>query len=141
MDWSFPMLNKQLIFDTVITKLREQGDPSFAHGSCAYQADNGNKCAFGHLMDPTKYDPDFEDNPVAPPIHGQTLMGKHISQRIRDAMRPEFGTFETDDDLVFISDVQRKLHDELADEPNFADCLEVAGMTFARTYKLVFTPA
>lgn len=132
------MLNRQLIFDTVMKRLREQGQPSFEHGSCAYLTNKGHKCAFGHLMNMDDYDPAFEDNAVSPPRHNARPEQIFMAQRIRNAMDPQFGTFETDDDLTFIGDVQRKLHDEIADEPNFGECLEVAGMSFARTYKLVF---
>lgn len=43
---------KQETFDFVLTKIREQGRPSYSpeEGTCFYRGPNGTKCAVGHLI-------------------------------------------------------------------------------------------
>lgn len=53
-------LTKQQIFDTVLTKLREQGRASMQGTGCAYRGEGGLKCAVGHLMPDNAYDPAYE---------------------------------------------------------------------------------
>lgn len=59
----------QALFDTVLTKLREQkvaAGTVTARGNfvCRYRGDNGAKCAVGHLIPDENYDPEFEGSGV-----------------------------------------------------------------------------
>lgn len=63
-------MNKQEIFDTVVTHLRKQGkratrvssyyggDPTDT--ACAYRSSDGSSCAFGCLIQDSEYNPRFE---------------------------------------------------------------------------------
>jgi hypothetical protein len=50
----------QEVFDYSVSKVIEQGAPAYQGGACVYRAMNGNKCAFGHLIPDSLYDPRFE---------------------------------------------------------------------------------
>lgn len=59
------MLTAQQIFDTVLTRLREQGQPSIKINgtdipSCLYRGPNGLKCAVGWLIPDNAYHSKFE---------------------------------------------------------------------------------
>ena len=127
------MLNKQLIFDTVVQKLKTQGEASMEAGSCVYLAANGYKCAYGHLMDPKQYSTAFEDSSL-------TVAESCITQRLLAALDPIYGTAETNADRDFLAEIQLKLHDEL-DEEHFVDELINAAVVFAKKYGLTETPS
>ena len=50
----------QEVFDYSVSKVIEQGAPSLRGTACVYRAMNGNKCAFGHLIPDSLYEPHFE---------------------------------------------------------------------------------
>ena len=54
-------MDKQEIFDTVVTNLRLQGCKSEVGGACMYRGPNNTKCAAGHLIPDKLYDPDMEN--------------------------------------------------------------------------------
>ena len=51
----------QEVFDFAIGKVIEQGVPAMYAGDCVYRASYGRKCAFGHLIPDSLYDPFFEN--------------------------------------------------------------------------------
>ncbi len=53
-------LIQQKILDFVAKKLGEQGVRSFGQGHCLYRGPGGTKCAVGHLIPDTLYDPGME---------------------------------------------------------------------------------
>lgn len=59
-------MNRQEIFDTVLTKLREQvyRSDSSGVGGCAYRGSNGRKCAVGHLIPDAIYSREMENKTV-----------------------------------------------------------------------------
>ncbi len=44
------MLTQQEVFDTVRTKMKEQGEPSFESNACRMRTTDGLRCAYGCLL-------------------------------------------------------------------------------------------
>lgn len=76
-------LTKQQIFDTVLTKLREQGVASeTSDGQCLYRGPNGLKCAVGHLIPDNVFKRDWEHrNAGTLPDEAYQAMGVALSDR------------------------------------------------------------
>jgi hypothetical protein len=54
-------MNHQEIFNKVLDALRKQGHASInKNGSCMYRAENGDRCAVGHLISDEAYSPELE---------------------------------------------------------------------------------
>lgn len=60
-------MNKQKIFDTIITHLWKQGERSLQKkgGDCAYRGKHGSMCAVGILISDDEYDPIWDLNVLA----------------------------------------------------------------------------
>jgi len=54
-------MDKQLIFDTAVNGIREQGKRAIKDTKCVYRAPDGCKCAVGHMIPDDKYDPRLEN--------------------------------------------------------------------------------
>lgn len=57
-------MNRQQIFDTVVSKLLIQGQNSVDEVVCRYRGPEGRKCAIGHLIPDELYNPDFETRSI-----------------------------------------------------------------------------
>lgn len=130
------MLNKQLILDTVLTKLREQGEPSMLGGACFYyNPEEGLKCAYGHLMDMDKYSPTFEDNSLCVAPYNSTIAVEGLIA----ALDPIYGTVETDAEHEFLTEIQYALHDNISNvSGNFLSALETQAAAFASKHALTY---
>lgn len=54
----------QSIFDQAVQGVLDQGQPSFdpIYKECLYRGPNGSRCAAGHLLPDSEYNPNFEHN-------------------------------------------------------------------------------
>lgn len=99
------MLNRQLIFDTVVPKLLAQGGRSMGTriGSmrCAYRGEKGRKCAVGHIIPDELYDRELE---------GCSAQKADVLA----VLDPAYGSFSRlHDDHLFLAGMQRSMHDNL----------------------------
>lgn len=76
-------MKAQEIFDTVLTKLREQGKASMDGGLCFYRNYDGSCCAVGHLLTDEEYDAAWEGKTVAGLIN-EGYGDKPFPQRLSD---------------------------------------------------------
>lgn len=97
-------MNRQAVFNTVYTKLREQGKRSVdATGQCMYRAPDGAKCAIGHLIPDELYKGDMEGSST------------YSEGAVADALRQVFGEL-TDKDFEFFMHLQHAHDDWYADD-------------------------
>lgn len=94
-------MDKQEIFDFVISKLHEQGKQCVDElGNCRYRGPNGMKCAIGHLIPDDSYREYFESQSVTYlPI--QKALSKNASHPVYC-----LDISDNDDNLGFLIDLQ-----------------------------------
>lgn len=68
------LLNKQEVFDKIITGLRRQGKQSKDGFFCAYRSADGCKCAVGQLIPDEAYHPMMEGYGVNHPVILEALL-------------------------------------------------------------------
>lgn len=127
------MLNHQLIFTHVLTALRTQAKPALSDmGGCVYIAENGSRCAVGHLIDQSLYTDDMEGAPIG------------NRPNVVAAIKPEFGVSDSVTDPDFLRELQRYMHDSLSDfvddEEGFLLALEKHAKEFALRWLLEYSP-
>lgn len=73
------MLAREMI-DKVDAAMRAQGRPALSRllGACSYRAENGDKCAVGHLIPDELYKPEMEGRGAADLITIYPELKKHI---------------------------------------------------------------
>lgn len=73
----------QQVFDYVVNKLREQGEPCYDEecGICRYRF-NGKKCAVGHLIKDSDYTDDFEEHLVTDKVVADYFIGKQTNIKL-----------------------------------------------------------
>src|SRR5947209_3382215 len=97
----------ELIKD-VTKKLQAQGKRATRGASerfqyqCVYRAEDGRKCAFGHLIPDEMYESEMEGKSACAVLRDFPTVKKHL-ETIYDALAP--------DDLDFIDSIQYLLHD------------------------------
>lgn len=116
------MINRQEIFEKMVTGLYRQGKPSvdLFNGFCKYRGDGGTKCAIGFLIDDSEYDPSLEGSTPLSRVMALFLGNKYN-------FSVEMGQFDSYvdvfayPDLDFLTTAQRTLHDNLKFEKNPVD--------------------
>lgn len=101
-------MNRQEVFDTIVTHLRTQGKPARAAvGNCRYRMEDPNsgevlRCAIGCLIPDELYSPEMEGAGVTPLIFDAEFKGYEL---------PEILINASADDRDFLSQLQR-VHDQ-----------------------------
>ena len=95
-------MNKQEIFDTVVTHLRKQGKrASSIHPNgdtgCMYRTSDGLKCAAGCLIPDEDYNLEFEG--FAIDDHSAALVVRYFSNKFGSAERDLIGELQTTHDF------------------------------------------
>lgn len=132
------IMNKQLVFDTAVKGIRQQGKRSIEKEGCVYRSPDGCKCAVGHLIPDENYDSELEN--FTP-----------VDRCVRKAIAPEFGV--TDVDADFLRELQ-VCHDAAVDFADFSvrqisilnnktpekqeEAVEKAFEAFAKKYRLTY---
>ena len=123
------MLNKQLILNHATAALIAQGRAATgSQGFCVYLNADGEKCAYGHLIDPKKYDPVFEGSMLYTP--------DKYGDQLRKALDPKFGVVETDEDIRFLQTLQFSLHDDNEHSSDFPAAVRSTAKEIGEVYKL-----
>ena len=98
------MLNRQEVFNTVYTKLREQGKRSIVRlknmpPHCMYRGEGGTRRAIGHLIPDELYSEELEGQAIKTSYHTT----KKVS--IKEVLNKVFGEL-TELDIHFLSELQ-----------------------------------
>jgi hypothetical protein len=118
-------MTNQVTFDTVVRAIFAQGRPSVipAEG-CAYRSNDGCRCAAGHLIPDTKYDPKFEGAACWVPAHASdALEANRVSRRVASVLMSE------GHDPEFVKELQ-VAHDEAAAEHETDNAAFIGAFTF-----------
>ena len=120
-------LNRQLAFNDAVLGLFKQKSRSVEENSCMYRGENGNKCAIGFLIPDERYDPELEYRTA-------------VNPEVRSALGDEYGRVVTDDDKMFLAQMQMQIHDTLPCRMPDTDWTDEAFLlacrNFANTYNL-----
>ena len=92
-------MNRQEIFNKAISGIIQQKNPSIRDDHCCYRGMYGRKCAIGHLLSDTEYEPNMDDRD-----------GMSVGQ-----LRSNYGNLPlfnklSNEDAIFLRELQ-KLHD------------------------------
>ena len=110
-------MTKQEMFDTALEGLRKQGEPSMnTYGGCLFRGPFNNKCAVGMLILDEEYNPDME----------------HYSL---DKVVKKCSTLSMED-VEFLLDMQREMHDGPSAEINFVPLMELGAQLVAKKWEL-----
>ena len=119
--------DRQKLFTTAVLGIRKQGGPAFnpQTGACRYRTETGRACAIGHSIPDDEYDAELEgNNPYC----------REVRQALGFKMPPD------NDNLRFLSLMQRRIHDEIVDtvkdDAAFMLLFEEAVRCFAAEYDL-----
>jgi hypothetical protein len=122
------MLDYQKTFDAVLAHLRKQGKRAIDGESCMYRTEDGLKCAIGCLIPDDKYDPKMDE-------FNYTVRNVLILQSIPGI--GDFDSAENSEEIDFLYELQRQLHDDLWDK-NYLSHLEKAAEKFAAYWNLIY---
>lgn len=101
-------MNKQEIFDKVLSHMRTQKVRSGVDGACVYyNPDTGNKCAIGALIPTELYDPIFDD------LDANFFTGVHKNEHVQEALL-KVGIELNHDMIKFLCSLQI-VHDSMKD--------------------------
>lgn len=105
-------MNNQEAFNKAVLGVVAQGGPSLvaphlgASSQCAYRAENGRKCAVGHLIEDDDYTPQFEDNP-ATVVYVTLKSLEDLDLELLNALQYAHDTMYSDENLdEFIADAK-----------------------------------
>lgn len=129
------MLTLQQIFDKALFAIRAQGGPSMRETEpelCAYRGANGAKCAIGHFIPDSAYDPAFD------------VVGGGVRSAIRNL--PQFGMALTgegvdvsDPEVVEFLEQIQMAHDNATDAGDFMAVFNQSMRLLAKRAGLVYT--
>ncbi len=109
------MKTKQEIFDTVVTKLLEQGKACYSLDfDCVYRDGKGNKCAVGHLIRDDMYDADIEGLTVGCLRREPATRSHHVSMFRRILIGS--GIDVDDEETVKLVELLQFAHDAMNDD-------------------------
>lgn len=131
------MLNRQLIYDDVITALIEQGEKSTEGPTCKYrlyQDDRVLKCGIGHIIPDHMYNSEIDESCVRAGHRDVRILIDPKYGQIDETGCPDDTEFVNE--KIFLNRVQKDLHDELNDEMFLSD-LRSAAKEFALEYDLI----
>jgi hypothetical protein len=115
-------LTQQEAFDKALAHLRQQGRKCNRGSECLYH-DGDRRCAFGALIPDDLYSEDMEGK------NAFTVLG--LFPALHDTLAPA--------DEYFYADLQRNMHDRVADS-SFAQGLEMGAQQVATKYGLEYAP-
>lgn len=120
----FTNLNRQTVFDTMLTHLRAQGQAALTStGFCAYRSDDGLKCAVGAIIPDAAYQSEFEHLPL-----------EFIAARLG---------LHDKDEIAFLRTCQARMHDgpyrDALGDGEFLTCVEAGARSIARDFDLAYT--
>lgn len=125
-------MDKQEIFDKIITHLRTQKVKSGNESFCMYKDANGNKCAVGCLIPDDLYDPLIDDD-----VSNNHGTGLKVNVYAKEALL-KAGINTNDESIIdFLAELQF-IHDSMADV--WSDFQEERIRDVARMCGLAYTP-
>jgi hypothetical protein len=137
--------DQQKWFDQALAHMRKQGKRSMAEESgdmCLYRAPDGGKCAIGALIPDELYQVEgMEGMGVLSILSFDEYANRKknpLPDEIRAKLRAHFGV-EDGDDIIFLSCMQRDLHDSLPPS-DVLGTLEWNALVFAEGFNLTYTP-
>lgn len=115
-------MSRQTVFNQALSHLRSQGKKSNGDRGCAYRGDEGLKCAIGIFIANSKYNADME--------------GKRVEATcVFDALPKSVSRTG----VLFLSDIQGGLHDDIMDDECFLEFLEKGASDLATRYELKYS--
>lgn len=124
-------MDKQKVFDRVVTHLRTQNAQSLGNYGCAYRGEDGAKCAAGCLIREEDYSKNLEGKAVwARSVYEALDPDLQLS---RDNCNYNTGTYQNDD-ATFLRQLQT-IHDEFTVE-QWERCFSI----FAQEHGLTLSP-
>lgn len=127
-------MNRQDIFNRIVTHLRAQGGRAFEEGSdnCLYRGPFGRKCAIGALIADKHYTLALES--LTP--HSRSVRAALAASGVD--IQVDIAAPMAHPDVLFLTDAQTTLHDNMYSAPeDFAADLETRAEAFAAKYSLV----
>jgi hypothetical protein len=95
-------MNKQEIFDLMVSSVIKQGEPSVYNGSCRYRGPGGLKCAFGFLISDDVYSTNMESLPARTVI--TTFRGLEKYKEHIDLITEIQRNHDNESDTIYLSD-------------------------------------